>query len=163
MSTAITDLAASVVEAACASQTMIVTVVSGTAGSLATPIADTPHAGDVLLGVWLPMPIGLDSLLGLCGSQFQSERRDLARPCQLFVPPSGLQPHRAIRTADQNRRPIPPWLGVERAIELRRFARASRHDSPHKYVLRSRKGPCLGSRTSFVVARDAVNRLEIAR
>ena len=50
MALAITDIAASVVEAARSSDTMIITVESCTAGSLATLIADTPHAGEVLLG-----------------------------------------------------------------------------------------------------------------
>lgn len=46
----ITDLSARVVEAARASRARIITVESCTAGSLCTLLADTPGAGDVLLG-----------------------------------------------------------------------------------------------------------------
>jgi nicotinamide-nucleotide amidase len=46
----ITDLSARVVEAARASHATIITVESCTAGSLCTLLADTPGAGDVLLG-----------------------------------------------------------------------------------------------------------------
>jgi nicotinamide-nucleotide amidase len=46
----ITDLSARVVEAARASYARIITVESCTAGSLCTLLADTPGAGDVLLG-----------------------------------------------------------------------------------------------------------------
>ncbi len=46
----ITDLSARVVEAARASGARIITVESCTAGSLCTLLADTPGAGDVLLG-----------------------------------------------------------------------------------------------------------------
>ena len=46
----ITDLSARVVEAARASDARIITVESCTAGSLCTLLADTPGAGDVLLG-----------------------------------------------------------------------------------------------------------------
>jgi nicotinamide-nucleotide amidase len=46
----ITDLSARVVEAARASDAKIITVESCTAGSLCTLLADTPGAGDVLLG-----------------------------------------------------------------------------------------------------------------
>jgi len=46
----ITDLSARVVEAARASHARIITVESCTAGSLCTLLADTPGAGDVLLG-----------------------------------------------------------------------------------------------------------------
>ena len=46
----ITDLSARVVKAARASHARIITVESCTAGSLCTLLADTPGAGDVLLG-----------------------------------------------------------------------------------------------------------------
>jgi nicotinamide-nucleotide amidase len=46
----LTGLSARVVEAARASDTKIITVESCTAGSLCTLLADTPGAGDVLLG-----------------------------------------------------------------------------------------------------------------
>jgi nicotinamide-nucleotide amidase len=47
---AITDLSARVVEAARASTAKLITVESCTAGALCTLLADTPGAGDVLLG-----------------------------------------------------------------------------------------------------------------
>jgi nicotinamide-nucleotide amidase len=48
--TAITDLSARVVEAARASHTKIITVESCSAGAFCTLLADTPGAGDVVLG-----------------------------------------------------------------------------------------------------------------
>ena len=47
---AITDLSARVVEAARNSQTKLITAESCTAGALTTLLADTPGAGDILVG-----------------------------------------------------------------------------------------------------------------
>lgn len=64
--TAVTDLSARVVEAARASHTKIITVESCTAGALCTLLADTPGAGDVVLGGFVTYNVACKAeLLGI--------------------------------------------------------------------------------------------------
>lgn len=70
---AITDLSALVVEVARASCAKIITVESCTAGALTTLLADTPGAGDVLLGGFITYDEACKSeLLGIAPQMIQN-------------------------------------------------------------------------------------------
>jgi nicotinamide-nucleotide amidase len=69
----ITDLAAEIVRTARKSGALIITAESCTAGSLATLIADTPGAGDVLLGGFVTYAkLCKTELLGIPAARFAS-------------------------------------------------------------------------------------------